>query len=96
MFGQQREKNQKPLPQEGMVELSDEQLEDVAGGGPGSPAAATYRYNEGYLSVLQFAYHEEQTLRPITIVNQTVTTNNISAQAGNQTGVEVTQNNRKK
>ena len=32
MFGQQRAKNQKPRSQEGIVELSDEQLEDVSGG----------------------------------------------------------------
>jgi hypothetical protein len=97
MSGQQRPKNQKPLPQEGVVELSDEQLEDVAGGGPGSPAAAQYRYNEGYLSVLQFAFRAEEPQRTnVTVVNQNVTNNNISAQAGNQTGVVVSQNNRKK
>jgi hypothetical protein len=32
MFGQQRAKNRQSLPQEGIVELSDEQLEAVSGG----------------------------------------------------------------
>jgi hypothetical protein len=32
MFGQQRAKHRQSLPQEGIVELSDEQLEAVSGG----------------------------------------------------------------
>jgi hypothetical protein len=95
MSDQQKGKNQKPL--EGIVELNDEQLEGIAGGHRGSPAAAQYRYDTGYLSVLQYGFQEEEKHRTnVTVVNQTITNNNVSAQAGNQTGVVVSQNNRYK
>jgi hypothetical protein len=87
MLEQQREKNQ---PQEGIVELSDEQLEDVAGGRINYDARV--QYLDGEIAAYQYLLSRP----PVTVVNQTTNNNNTGSKVNNQVGVQSNQYGRHK
>jgi hypothetical protein len=85
MFDQQDAKNRQSQPQEGIVELSDEQLEDVAGGRINYDARI--QYLQGEIGAYQFLLNRP----PVTVVNQTTNNNNTGSNSNNQLGVQTTQ-----
>jgi hypothetical protein len=89
MLEQQREKNQ---PQEGIVELSDEQLEDVAGGRINYDARI--QYLDGEIAAYQYLLSSSRP--PVTVVNQTTNNNNTGSNVSNQVGVQSNQYGRHK
>ena len=85
MFDQQRAKHQNPPTEEGIVELSDEQLEDVAGGRINYDAQI--QVLTGEIDAYKFLLNRP----PVTVVNQTVNNNNTGSNSNNQLGVQSTQ-----
>jgi len=85
MFDQRKAKNQQSLPQEGIVELSDEQLEDVAGGRINYDAQI--QFLGGEIDAYKFLLNRP----PVTVVNQTTNNNNTGSNSNNQLGVQSTQ-----
>jgi hypothetical protein len=86
MVGQRGAKKQKPLTEERTVELRDEQLEIVSGGGH-----INYDAQDQILQgqIQGYQYLLTHMPAPVNVVNQNVNANNTSSDSHNQLGVAV-------